>query len=117
MKESTAIAPTAKQSAVPQQITKPASGHFMRDEDHATFLYTAILNAAFRAEELGVTPEQFLEICRAAAAPHHKLVASEEMVVEPSQRLRELGVTPEVFLEMCETITGVMRQLLMEDLG
>jgi hypothetical protein len=38
-------------------------------------------------------------------------------LVEPLQTLRELGVTSEVFLEMCETITGVMRQLLMENLG
>src|ERR1700757_172692 len=38
-------------------------------------------------------------------------------LVEPSQKLRELGVPSEVFLEMCKTITGVMRQLLMENLG
>jgi hypothetical protein len=38
-------------------------------------------------------------------------------LVEPWQRLWELGVRSEVFLEMCETITGVMRQLLMENLG
>ena len=37
--------------------------------------------------------------------------------MEPSERLQELGLTPERFLEMCETIVGVMRQLLMENLG
>jgi hypothetical protein len=88
----------------------------MRDEEHS-FLFTAILNAAFRAEELGVTPEQFLEICRAAVAPHHKLIGSEEVIIEPSQGLRELGITPENFLSMCESIVGVMRQLLAENLG
>ena len=116
MKKSKAVAHTAKQSAVLDRPTTPAPGHSMREEDHA-FLYTAILNAAFRAEELGVTPEQFLEICRAAATPHHKLVGPEEVTIEPSERLQELGLTPERFLEMCETIVGVMRQLLMENLG
>jgi hypothetical protein len=75
------------------------------------------LNAAFRAEELGITPDQFLEICRAAAAPHHKLLDSEEVIIEPSPRLKELGFTPERFLEMSETIVSVMRQLLTENLG
>ena len=115
MKESTAVAPISKESAVCPQSSQAAFEHHVCDE-HA-FLYTAILNAAFRAEELGVTPEQFLEICRAAAAPHHTLVDSEVALLEPSQRLRELGLTQEVFLNMCETITSVMRQLLMEDLG
>ena len=69
---STTAAPTAKPSATPQQLMTA------REEDHA-FLFTALLNAAFRAEELGVTPERFLK--------------------------------------MCELIVGVMRQLLMENLG
>ena len=116
MKKSKAVAHTAKQSAVLDRPTTAAPGNSMREEDHA-FLYTAVLNAAFRAEELGVTPEQFLEICRAAATPHHKLVGPEEVTIEPSERLQELGLTPERFLEMCETIVGVMRQLLMENLG
>ncbi|MFZ1051626.1 MAG: hypothetical protein WBP65_09750 [Candidatus Sulfotelmatobacter sp.] len=107
---STTAAPTAKPSATPQQLMTA------REEDHA-FLFTALLNAAFRAEELGVTPDQFLEICRAAAAPHCKLVDSQQVVIEPSPRLKELGVTPERFLKMCELIVGVMRQLLMENLG
>lgn len=115
MKESTAVAPISNEAAVCPQSSQAVLGHYVCD-DHA-FLYTAILNAAFRAEELGVTPEQFLEICRAAAAPHHTLVDSEMAIMEPSQRLREVGLTPEVFLNMCKTITGVMRQLLMENLG
>jgi len=112
MKTSEAFAPTAPHPNVDQAAPQSS----MREEDHA-FFYTAILNAAFRAEELGVTPEQFLEICRAAATPHHKLVGSEEVTMEPSQRLQDIGLTPDRFLEMCETITGVMRQLLMENLG
>lgn len=96
--------------------TNPTKLLTAHEEDHA-FLFTALLNAAFRAEELGVTPEQFLEICRAAAAPHRTLVGSRQVVMEASPRLKELGVTPERFLKMCELIAGVMRQLLAEDLG
>ena len=87
-----------------------------REEDTA-FVYTALLNAAFRAEDFGVLPEQFLEICRAAAAPHHKLVETHQVTIEPSPRLQALGLTPERFLKMAELIAGVMRQLLQEDLG
>jgi hypothetical protein len=106
----TTISPTHKpNSAHPQLLTA-------REEDHA-FLFTALLNAAFRAEELGVTPDQFLEICRAAAAPHQKLVDSQPVAIEPSPRLKDLGVTPERFLKMCELIVGVMHQLQAEDLG
>ncbi len=107
---STTQVPAEKPSTPP---TKLMTAH---EEDHA-FLFTALLNAAFRAEELGVTPEQFLEICRAAAAPHHTLVDSKQVVLEASPRLKELGVTPERFLRMSELIVGVMRQLLAEDLG
>ena len=106
----------ANQSAILQQPSTAASLRSIQEEDHA-FFYTAILNAAFRAEELGVTPEQFLEICQAAVAPHLTLVDSKKVVIEPSQRLRDLGITPEAFLKMCQTITSVMRQLLDENLG
>jgi hypothetical protein len=110
----------ANESPVLQQPTTaapaPSPSPSMHEEDHV-FFYTAILNAAFRAEELGVTPEQFLDICRAAVAPHLKLVDANKVIIEPSQRLRDLGITPEEFLKMCETITSVMRQLLMENLG
>ena len=108
----------ANESAVLQQPATAASAPTsnLHQEDHA-FFYTAILNAAFRAEELGITPEQFLDICQAAVAPHLKLVDSTKVVIEPSQRLLELGLTPERFLEMCKTITSVMRQLLAENLG
>ncbi len=102
--------PTTQQPAVPHRLTTA------REEDTA-FLFTALLNAAFRAEELGVTPDQFLEICRAGAAPHHKLVDNKEVTIEPSPRLQALGLTPDRFLKMSELIAGVMRQLLMEDLG
>ena len=102
--------PAVKQSPVPQPLTTA------REED-TSFLFTALLNAAFRAEELGVTPDQFLEICRAAAAPHHKLVDDKEVTIEPSPRLQALGLTPDRFLKMSELIVGVMRQLLMEELG
>ena len=107
---STIQEPAAKPSPVPQRLT-PAH------EEDTAFLFTALLNAAFRAEELGVTPDQFLEICRAAAAPHHKLVDSKEVTIEPSPRLQALGLTPDRFLKMSELIAGVMRQLLMENLG
>ncbi|MFZ0197595.1 MAG: hypothetical protein WB523_10095 [Candidatus Sulfotelmatobacter sp.] len=107
---STLQVPAGKPSRTPTKLLTA------REEDHA-FLFTALLNAAFRAEELGVTPEQFLEICRAAAAPHRTLVDSRQVVLEPSPRLKELGVTPERFLKMSELIAGVMRQLLNEDLG
>ena len=116
MTASTPVAPTAHQSATRPRPTPAELGQYLSEEDHA-FLYTVLLNAAFRAEELGVTPDQFLEICRAAAAPHHKLLDSEEVIIEPSPRLKELGFTPERFLEMSETIVSVMRQLLMENLG
>jgi len=106
----------ANESAVLQQPATAASVPSMHEEDHA-FFYTAILNAAFRAEELGVTPEQFLDICQAAVEPHLKLVDSSKVVIEASPRLRELGITPEEFLKMCQTITSVMRQLLAENLG
>ncbi|MFY9843081.1 MAG: hypothetical protein ACLP0H_06980 [Terriglobales bacterium] len=108
----------ANESAVLQHPATAASASTsnMHKEDHA-FFYTAILNAAFRAEELGITPEQFLDICQAAVAPHLKLVDSNKVVIEPSQRLLDLGITPERFLEMCTTITSVMRQLLAENLG
>ena len=106
----------ASESAVLQQPAAVASAPSMHEEDHA-FFYTAILNAAFRAEELGVTPEQFFDICHAAIEPHLKLVGSHKVIIEPSPRLRELGITPESFLEMCTTITAVMRQLLEENLG
>jgi len=110
----------ANESAVLQQpataASASASASKMHEEDHA-FFYTAILNAAFRAEELGITPEQFLDICQAAVAPHLKLVDSNKVVIEPSQRLLDLGITPEQFLEMCTTITSVMQQLLAENLG
>jgi hypothetical protein len=105
---STIQEPAEKQA--PQKITTA------REEDTG-FLFTALLNAAFRAEELGVTPDQFLEICRAAAAPHHKLVDNKEVTIDPSARLQALGLTPGRFLKMAELIAGVMRQLLMEDLG
>lgn len=100
--------PTEKQAT--QRITTT------REEDTG-FLFTALLNAAFRAEELGVTPDQFLEICRAAAAPHYKLVDNKEVTIEPSPRLQAIGLTQDRFLKMAELIVGVMRQLLMEDLG
>ncbi|MGO9576981.1 MAG: hypothetical protein ACLPTQ_21940 [Terriglobales bacterium] len=106
----------ADQSAVLQQPATAAPAQSMHPEDHS-FFFTALLNAAFRAEELGVTPEQFLEICQAAAAPHYKLVDSKEVIIEPSQQLQALGVTPEQLLSMCEMIVGVMRQLLTENLG
>jgi len=102
--------PTTQPPAAPQRLTAA------REEDTA-FLFTALLNAAFRAEELGLSPEQFLEICRAAAAPHHKLVDNKEVTIEPSPRLQALGLTPDRFLKMAELIAGVMRQLLMENLG
>ncbi len=70
----------ANESAVREQATKTATEQYARDEDHA-FFFTAILNAAFRAEELGIMPEQFLEICKAAVAPHHKLVGLEEVTM------------------------------------
>ncbi len=103
---------------IQEPIEKPTSQNVTtaREEDTA-FLFTALLNAAFRAEELGVTPDQFLEICRAAAAPHHKLVENKEVTIVPSPRLKALGLTPDRFLKMSELIAGVMRQLLMEDLG
>ena len=107
---STIQEPAVKQSPAPQPLTTA------REED-TSFLFTALLNAAFRAEELGVTPDQFLEICRAAAAPHHKLVDNKEVTIEPSPRLQALGLTPDRFLKMSELIVGVMRQLLMEELG
>jgi hypothetical protein len=107
-------------STIQVPAEKPSTTHpkllTANEEDHV-FLFTALLNAAFRAEELGVTPEQFLEICRAAAAPHRRLVDSQQVVIEPSPRLKEPGMTPERFLNMCELIAGVMRQLLMENLG
>lgn len=106
----------AIESAVREQLTKSASGQPEFDEDQA-YLFTAILNAAFRAEELGVTPDQFLEICKAAVAPHHKLVGFDEITMEPTQRMKELGFTPENFLHMSETIVSVMEQLLAENLG
>ena len=107
---STIQEPAVKQSPAPQPLTTA------REED-TSFLFTALLNAAFRAEELGVTPDQFLGICRAAAAPHHKLVDNKEVTIEPSPRLQALGLTPDRFLKMSELIVGVMRQLLMEELG
>jgi hypothetical protein len=109
------MASTIQDSAAQQSaaIQPPLTA---REED-TSFLFTALLNAAFRAEELGVTPDQFLEICRAAAAPHHKLVGFQEVTMEPSPRLQALGMTPERFLKMSELIVGVMRQLLMENLG
>jgi hypothetical protein len=116
MTASTPVAPTAHQSTTRPRPTPAELARYLREEDHA-FLYTVLLNAAFRAEELGITPDQFLEICRAAAAPHHKLLDSEEVIIEPSPRLKELGFTPERFLEMSETIVSVMRQLLTENLG
>jgi len=106
----------ATESAVREQVTKAASEQHAHDEDHAYF-FTAILNAAFRAEELGITPDQFLEICKAAVAPHHRLVGFEEVTMEPSQRIKEMGLTPEEFLHMCETIVSVMQQLLTDNLG
>jgi hypothetical protein len=107
---STATSPAVKPSAISQHLI---TAH---EEDQA-FVFTALLNAAFRAEELGVAPETFLEICRAATAPHHDLVESRVVTIEPSSRLRKLGLTPDRFLEMSELIVRVMRQLLMEDLG
>lgn len=106
----------ATESALREQLTNPGSAQPSLDEDQA-FLFTAILNAAFRAEELGVMPDQFLEICKAAVAPHHKMVGFDEVTMEPSQRMKEMGLTPEQFLHMCETIVSVMQQLLAEDLG
>ncbi len=107
---STIQEPTAKPSPTTQKITTA------REEDTG-FLFTCLLNAAFRAEELGVTPEQFLEICRAGAAPHHKLADNKEVTIEPSPRLQALGLNSDRFLKMSELIVGVMRQLLTEDLG
>jgi len=106
----------ASATAIPPASTASQRGLTDREEDTA-FVFTALLNAAFRAEELGISPEQFLEICRAAAAPHRKLVDSHQVPIEPSPRLRALGLTPDRFLKMAELIAGVMRQLLMEDLG
>jgi hypothetical protein len=107
---STTVSAAIDEAAISQRLTTA------REEDQA-FVFTALLNAAFRAEELGVAPETFLEICRAAAAPHQDLVKSQVVTIKPSSRLRELGLTPERFLEMSELIVSVMRQLLMENLG
>lgn len=104
----------ASATAIP---TSPAQKLITAREEDTGFVFTALLNAAFRAEELGVSPEHFLEICRAAAAPHHKLVGSYQVTIEPSPRLQALGLNSERFVKMAELIAGVMRQLLMEDLG